>query len=323
MKKGTSTHTLKPIKQVVDLLNKKDLLCTEIIQDEQKNHNIYKVFSSERNKSFFLKVSRNKKASLLLNNQYVWSKQIASKIPENAQFLVPMIIDHGFINDQYFWLLTEYIQGVPFAKFQGTVSKIQVSNPESYLEKIANLIKFLQVIEIKGLSGIDTRLGKLQNTSRLAMLEKSISMSRNFTPFLADQLQIINSNYHDLGRATNHCDITDINLIVTSDDKIALIDAELGGAVSFRYYDVAEFYNRIYTRACRPDLAKTFLKLFIKKLKKSQKIKFLNNFLCLCALRSIGNFSEIGSLGKTSWNKRIKFARQFAYEIVTHEIIIY
>lgn len=281
-------------------------------------YDVYKV--KRKGRPLLLKVAKDRTTSLRLRNENLWSRQVAPKIPSDAPFIIPRPVDYGFIDRQYFWLLSEFVGGEPFAKVRGVVTEIQVKPPKPYLDKVAEMIFVLQKLEAKGLTGIDERFGKAPKTDKLSILRTAISFGGNTAPYLAELLQIIDKNYKNLGWSTNHCDITEINLLMR-DDKIVLMDAELGDTAGFRFYDVAEFYNRLYTRSRRPDLAKVFLKAFIKRLRKSQIRKFLNNFVCLCALRCIGNFKEIESIQKEKRTERVRFARRFAQDIISYKII--
>lgn len=281
-------------------------------------YDVYKV--KRKGRPLLLKVAKDRTTSLRLRNENLWSRQTAPKIPPDAPFIIPRPVGCGFIDRQYFWLLSEFIEGKPFAKMKGVVTEIQVKKPKAYLDKVAEMVFFLQKLEAKGLKGIDERFGKSPKTSKLSILRAAISFGRNTTPYLAELLQIIDKNYKNLGWSTNHCDVTPINLLVQG-DKIVLMDAELGDTAGFRFYDVAEFYNRLYTRCRRPDLAKVFLKAFIKRLRKNQVRKFLNNFVCLCALRCVGNFMEIESISKEKRTARLRFARRFARDVISYKIV--
>ena len=153
------------------------------------------------------------------------------------------------------------------------------------------------------------------------MLQTAISWARSTTPYLSELLQLLNANSSYLRFNNSHGDFTEINLIVNPRNEPVLIDAEISDSCNYKYYDAAEFYNRLYTRACSPNLADTFLKLYMAGLSKQTLARFKNNFLCLSALRCIGNFMEIDGLpeGKSK-NARIEYATRYAKAIVTYEL---
>ena len=115
------------------------------------------------------------------------------------------------------------------------------------------------------------------------LLENLIRWARTDTPFLSELLQIVDANYTNLRPTAAHGDFTELNLIIDRQQRPILIDAELGAGQNYRFYDVAEFYNRLYTRLCRPDLAAQFLKTYLDTLQPSRRRPFLNNFLCISA----------------------------------------
>jgi len=125
-----------------------------------------------------------------------------------------------------------------------------------------------------------------------------------------------------LGQGNAHGDFTEVNLIINAKREPVLIDAEISDSSGYKYYDAAEFYNRLYTRAMRPDLATVFLHEYIATLAHQSVQRFLSNFLCLSALRSIGNWMEITSSGDIPHKqKRLAAATQYAEAIVTYQII--
>jgi hypothetical protein len=299
---------------------KKGLVILGIIGQSKRSDKL-KVKRLKDKKTLFLKIAKDKTTSLLFRNQSFWTKQVAAKIPPGAGFTIPAIIDDGFLNQGYFWLLTEYVPGQPFAEIKDSLGRIRVKNPENYFEKIIELILFLAKTEARGLKGIDNRLGREPKTTKLAVLEKAIRLGEANIPHYSELLKIINANYQNLKKVTVHGDLTPINLMVDREERVVLVDSDLGNFVFFRYYDVAEFYNRLYSRCCRPDLASRFLSLFVKRLRKDQVQRFLNNFICLIALRAIGNFSEIQSGRGSGWEKRLRFAKRLAQEIASYRIL--
>jgi len=162
----------------------------------------------------------------------------------------------------------------------------------------------------------------LRKRDRLELLETAITWARNDTPYLAELLQLIQANYAYLGTTNAHGDFTDVNLVINPKGEPVLIDAEISSAHHYKYYDVAEFYNRLFTRSCVPDLAQTFLTEYVDSLPSRVREKFLNNFLCLSALRCIGNFMEIATLPENSGKqKRLGYAKRYAEAIVTYRVI--
>jgi hypothetical protein len=312
LKKKTNSDLLETILKTNNL---------KLLNTQEKKEKISTYVTKGKNKDkFILRVSNSTKGDLNLKNQSFWLKQVNKHLPENSKFMIEEPVKLGFEGSRV-WLILKFIDGKPFAKIKNGISIIQVAKPEKYFENITNLLHFLEGLNTTSIKQVDKRFGSKASTDKLKILESAVKQSRNSTPLLADLLQIIEKNYKDLSKSTNQCDITPINLMVTKRGKIALVDCDLGNLNIYKYYDVAEFYNRLYTRVCKPTLADNFLSIYTKGFSKKKKEKFFKNFLALSALRCIGNITEISGLPQDQKEKRLEYAKKFAYDIVSYKII--
>lgn len=270
-----------------------------------------------------LKIGKGKD-SLQQRNHVLWTKSVEHTVPKEAPFHIAPILEDGTINGIWYWFTTPFIDGTPFAeKGEDDVSKITSEHPEEVLSNIILLMRHIENVDALGANDIDARYGALaKKRDRLELLDTAIKWARNDTPYLAELLQLIQANYTYLGTTNAHGDFTDVNLIIDPKGEPVLIDAEISSTHHYKYYDVAEFYNRLFTRSCAPDLAQTFLAKYAASLPVRSRQKFLNNFLCLSALRCIGNFMEIATFPESSGKKkRLEYAKRYAESIVTYEII--
>jgi hypothetical protein len=320
MSKAKFTKNTKKINNLTSKILKKNKFELIKVIGEKKKFSTLLVKDIKSSQKRILKVSGNSEGDLLLKNQNFWLKQVNKNLDENINFTIEKSLMLGF-TDSRTWLILDYIEGKPYALIENGISVMQVKNPENYFEIICNLLYFLDSIETKSIKNIDKRLGERIKTDKLTLLESAIKFSRNSTPYVADLLQIIEKNYKDLSKSTSQCDITPINLLITKEQKVALVDSELGNLNVFRHYDAAEFFNRLYTRTCKPKLAYKFLTTYSKNINTNQKDKLLSNFLALSALRCLGNFTEINKLPDDVKKKRLKYAEKFAYDIVTYKIV--
>jgi hypothetical protein len=270
----------------------------------------------------FKAVSPNSASDTILQrNLVMWTRSMQDTLPANAPFHIAPILEDGYVDDGCHWFITPFIEGIPFAN-PGNEHKINVDRPAELMPSIVALMRHVEKTSAQTVAGIDARYGSVNKKDKLHLLENAIAWARNDTPNLAELLQIINSNYRYLGSGNAHGDFTEVNLIINTKREPVLIDAEISDSYGYKYYDAVEFYNRLYTRAMHPELAKVFLHEYISALPRQSVQRFLSNFLCLSALRSIGNWMEInGSDNLSNKHQRELAARQYAEAIVTYRII--
>jgi hypothetical protein len=302
----------------------------------EKNYTIQEQFISTRyflmrvlpghaDTALMLKIEKGTpQTSLKQRNHILWTKSVARTVPHNAPFHIALVIEDGYIADTWYWFTMPLIEGEPVAVMNDDyVSRITISRPKEIMPHIVALMKHIEKTPALSVAGVDGRYGSIsKRRDKLELLETAIGWSRNDTPYLAELLQLIQVNYKYLGTSNAHGDFTDINIIINRKREPVLLDAEINSPYHYKYYDAVEFYNRLYTRSCSPELAMSFLDTYIASLPKRSVQKFLNNFLCLSALRCIGNFMEIAALPEgTGKQKRLEYARRYATAIVTYEIL--
>lgn len=269
-----------------------------------------------------IKIAGTQRDSILLRNHILWTKSLAEKVPRNASFHLVTVLEDGWEGILQ-WCLMPYVKGTPLAHTKGLVSKVDATLLEEALPGIIALLQFIERNDALSVLGIDGRIGSISKKGKLSLLQTAIEWARPDTPHLAELLQIINANYHYLGVTNSHGDFTETNIIINEKNEPVLIDADISNALNYKYYDTVEFYNRLYTRACNPEIARTFLTGYLDSLPKQTRGKFLNNFLCLSAMRCIGNFMEITSLkSEEGKKKRLEYAYKYAEEIVSHRILL-
>ncbi len=192
--------------------------------------------------------------SLNQRNLVLWTNAMQKTIHKDAQFRIAPIIEDGYIDETWHWLIMPYIEGTPFATIgEDGVSHLMIDNPEKVFPSIIALMKHIDRVPGASIRGIDARYS-YKPKSKLVLLETAISKARNNTPYLAELLQLINTNYQHLKTTNAHSDITETNLIVTPQDVPVLIDAEFAEAYNYEHYDAVEFYNRLFTRLSMPEL---------------------------------------------------------------------
>lgn len=307
------------------MINDKNLIKNLIIKELEKNGytltsfsdigRAYHALAKKGSKKYYVKIAKSRKENILLQNSIIFNKNL-SKL--NPPFIVPTITLTGRLLNDYHYRVETEVAGTSFAIIESNLSTLQIINPDKYFPKIYDLIKWLQKQNIDLPTSVDRQLGALQRNYKQKIINTMIKWSYNSTPRLADLLKIIQKNISVFKFTTAHRDITPINIIITEQDKVGLIDADLAGKAP-KYYDIAEFYNRLWTRVCQPELAQQFLKSVISELK-GNKDYFYNQFFTISAFRAVGNYWEVMHL-KDNQKKRIKYLTSYSNHIADKEFL--
>lgn len=271
-----------------------------------------------------IKMGRSR-TTLRQRNHVLWTKYMHKAIPSDAKFHIAEVLESGYTETGWHWLIMPYIQGEQFARLDSQhVSTVAIADPEKVLPRIVELMRFIEKTPAHSVAGLDARWGGIARSDKLKLLESAIDNARDSIPHVVELLQIISKNFTYLRTSNSHGDFSDINLIINEKSEPVLIDAEIGNAFNYKYYDCIEFYNRLYTRACNPELAKAFLKAYVAKVPKANRQKFFSNLLCLSAVRCIENFSgELASMHEDGAviHKRLVYAKRYAETIVSYDVI--
>ena len=276
----------------------------------------YHVLAKKGNKKYYVKIAKSRRENVLLQNSIIFNRNL-SKL--NPPFIFPTVTLTGRLLNDYHYRVETEVAGTPFALMESDLSILQIKNPTKYFSLIYDLIRWLQKQNMNLPTSVDIQLGALQKNHKQKITNTMIKWSYNSTPRLSDLLKIVQKNISVFKLTTAHRDITPINIIITKQDKIGLIDTDLVKKAP-KYYDVAEFYNRLWTRVCRPDLAKKFLKEVLSETK-GNKDYLLNQFLAISAFRAVGNYYEVMHL-KNNQEKRLKYLTSYSDNIADKEFLV-
>jgi hypothetical protein len=273
----------------------------------------------------FFKVAKTTIDKQRLHNSAQFVQQLEK---DNPPFPLPRVLASGTlpITGLYF-KVESLVEGTPFAIIEKGIAKLQVPDPESYFPAVVKALTWLnKPRHLYLLSSFD---GELTNPYaggdvQLHMLSSMIQWAQYNTPRLLELLKIVQASKGAFIQSVTHGDLTPINTIVMPENHmVGFVDLDLGNIMAPRYYDFAEFYNRLWTRVCKPELATAFLKETLASLDDQQKEnQFLHEFLVLCAFRSVGNFYEISVLSQSDdRQKRLEYATTFVDHIVDRTFV--
>lgn len=259
---------------------------------------------------------------ILQRNHILWTKTVTPQIPHGAPFDIVPILEDGSSDEVPSWFISPFVEGTELGTVKDHISKVQLSNPEDVVLRIAELAHFIGGLTSQSIMGVDGRLGSPVQKPSDEVIRRSIVWARNDTPHVAELLQIVEANAKYLNTANAHGDFSETNIIITNDNKPVLYDGELANANDFQHYDAADFYRRLVTRAGEPELARKFLRVYLDRIPNEERRLFFSNFLALSAMGCLGNYTEIETIQETKGRQtRIERAKFYAELIVSAEIL--
>ncbi|KKS92670.1 MAG: hypothetical protein UV68_C0039G0016, partial [Candidatus Collierbacteria bacterium GW2011_GWC2_43_12] len=102
----------------------------------------------------------------------------------------------------------------------------------------------------------------LRATWKNRIMDISREWSINTKTDTSKLLRYIEEHKDDVEIGASHGDFTPWAIMKTNNNDYYLIDSEAAQMGGLKFYDIAYFYHRVYTKLKRPDLAKIFLEKF-------------------------------------------------------------
>jgi hypothetical protein len=207
--------------------------------------------------TMFFKLASTEKVAKKTKNEFEWNKLI------NSKRALPIAIPRNYESGNYnglFWFTSEYIDGKPIAIVS---QKEKTKSLENNLAKIALTSKsILEMNTKKRLPNDETDTNKREDRQKI-FLDRMKHWMNQFDNDVDDLYAFIKERIRFIQKAPSHGDFVPWHIFMTGDKKLFLIDGEHSKAVGFKFYDVAYFYHRVYTKLKRPDIAANFLGEFI------------------------------------------------------------
>lgn len=255
-------------------------------------------------------------------NAVHWIKAVGDQVSSGPYHIAPIDAE-GMLEDGSHWLIMPYIEGTPLAHVgKNGISRLAYPNATALLPSITGLMHAIMATRPHGRAALHgtPEQAALADQTILDTAAEWAQDTTDTTPHIARLLQIIQASYKEVKESNAHGDFSETNIIINPAGEPVLFDAELGNVFNYAHYDIAEFYNRLYTRLCMPGLARAALESYIAGLSQDRTV-FIEHFLCLSALRCIGNFKEISSLTDSAGKqKRLDYATRYAKAIVTRSL---
>lgn len=230
-------------------------------------------------KTYFVKASADKEIRERTKNEFAWNERVRGM--NLGPLNVPEVYGSGE-SEGIFWFVGEFIRGVPMASVKSTDS--------TYLEKYLD-----KAVEgALAIAKIETLLPKDKHHLREYWQERIFSATDDWIKradgkgIMAQNL--IKNRLGELEIASIHGDYTPWHMLVTSDERIFLIDSEAAQMGGLAHYDAAYFFHRVYTKFKRPDIALRFLRRYVELGKLTDKEKRVLE--AMIAQRLIGGYFD-------------------------------
>lgn len=210
-------------------------------------------------------------------------------IPSKTPLRLPEVVETSFTN-QTSWVIFEYFPGDILAYWQPNKNFTQLP---SRLQQIVDILMFFDNLDPDNIHlSNDPNLSIPINEQFKAQMDswsqqpKELELLKDTE--LSNLIEIIQSV--PLSRRLQHGDFVPWHMFGLNSAQIGLVDSEHGSTQKSRFYDLAYFYQRIFTKL-DPDLAKQFLQIFLDR-SADNKNQFFLQFLPVIAVRAIGGMFD-------------------------------
>ena len=218
------------------------------------------------------------------NTNTIWKKYLKT-------FRIPKVFDEGYFQDKY-WFIGEFV----FGKLLAEPGQKKASVSEKDIEVAAKIAK--NIIELAEVSLLPKDKEYFKTVWPERLEQKSEEWANGSNRDTKKLLRFIKERKEDIEIAASHGDFTPWAIMKTKSRNYYLIDSEAAQMGGLKFYDVAYFYHRVYTKLQRPDLAEQFLKMFKETNKWTEKND--KEFAPVLASRVMGGYFDAERDGVTS-----------------------
>lgn len=278
--KNPVTAIVLNLNEISTFLNKKGY---EVVNLRQPwRHVVGKI--KKDGKEFFFKIASTEEIGKKTKNQIDWSERMSGIL---KTMKVPEIKDKGEYKGLP-WFTNEYVEGpllADYVKDRGKGTK----NLKENLKKVALLAKEIMELPSDALSPKKTQermelvkgkmIEKVDGWIELVDKKESITELRKF---MTEKLLEVQFAPSFGGFVPWH--------MIKRNEEIYLIDSEHGKMEGIKFYDVAYFYHRVFTKLQTPDIADEFMQIFLKLYPMSNRDK--ETLRMILAQRLIGGYMD-------------------------------
>lgn len=209
---------------------------------------------------YFFKLASTKAIGKKTRNEYEWNRLI-NALPQEQRLpiKVPKTYEKGYY-EGLFWFISEFIEGKQLAI---PTDKENTKLLEENLLIIAETAK--AIINIRTDITLPNDENKKKNGDYQKVYVEHIKywVDKIIKSDVSDLFLYFKERTKYLQMAPAHNDFVPWHIYKSRSD-LYLVDGEHSGIVKVKFYDLAYFYHRVYTKLQRPDIADKFLKEFLK-----------------------------------------------------------
>lgn len=243
----------------------------------------------------FFKMASSEGVAERTTNEFNWNNLINNKLNLKLTVSVPRNYESGNYNE-LFWFTCEFVDGIPLA----TASKPDETEVlEDNLSRIASTAKSILEIDVADNKlPNDKKEPEEKEDPKKVFLERLKHWMSQFDNNANGLYEFIEQNIRYGQQAPSHSDFVPWHIFITKNNDLYLIDGEHSKINGFKFYDVAYFYHRTYTKLKRPDIADKFLQEFNSIYTFDEKDK--QCFRLILAQRVIGGYMDAKNDSVTS-----------------------
>jgi thiamine kinase-like enzyme len=208
---------------------------------------------SKRGHRYFVKLASTQEVAKRTRNEFAWNDLVNSLRGKNR---LPVSVPKNLESGEYmklFWYISDYAGEQPLA----TREDKNTRELETQIPLIAKTAKSIIDMRTKKLLPIDKKLSKRQVDE---LLLKRLNVWNKATKIdLSNLIGFIQKRLKSAKLAPLHGDLVPWHFIKNENSRLYLVDAEHAHILGIKFYDVAYFYHRVYTKLKRPDIANRFL----------------------------------------------------------------
>ncbi len=229
----------------------------KVLDIEQQWRHVTGILEKDGDK-YFLKLASTELIGEKTKNEAEWNKllkllSVETKLP----ITIPKMLEEGFFKELY-WFLSDYIDGKPLVL---PTQKNETKDLEQYIPTIADTTKNILEINTDELLPND-----VPKVSKENLRNKYIKHIEDWIPKIHANVSELHSFFKKrlqyFEPAPAHGDYVPWHILKDTKNYLYLVDAEHSGIKRVKFYDLAYFYHRVYTKLKRPDLADEYLKQF-------------------------------------------------------------
>lgn len=268
----------------------------EVIKIEQIWRHITGILKKGESQ-YFLKLATSEEIGKKTENECRWNSYINSfSDDKKLSMAVPKVVDSGKWNN-LFWFLAEYVEGKLIASPNENQTKLLEENLGLFARTAKEIILIDPEISLLGDDGVDSPEEKKRK-----MIEKIENWAKESGKDIAELVKETITGIENVIFAPVHGDFVPWHGIKSNNGNIYLVDGESAKMKGIKFYDVAYFYHRVYTKMKRSDLADRFLDEFRKIYSFSEEDKKCFKFIL--GQRIIGGYFDAKNDGITSMEKQ-------------------